>query len=211
MPPPPLTYRTRRLLLQVAMIALFGGTLAVAAWVRHAKLSPPTVTLGEPIDLRWVTDLVTAKWLRLSQSVNALEVRDPYGATPGRLVEVTVERLLFAGMTPKKYLRDNFRVGDEGAQPVTVAGHPGIRVQVSDPRPNETPAVYLYACAVLPQRRAVVVRLQILGRRPNPWDVRLLAQIAEAVQAVDDAGAGGGEAAEKPPVAKPPPATVPAE
>jgi hypothetical protein len=219
MPAPPLTSRTRRLLLQVVLVALFGGTLAAAAWVRHAKLTPAAIELSQAVDLRYVTAKLPGGWaLDAGQRGNsrvysaaALEPRDPYGARPGRYVEVTVERMpasiwaILGGITPDRYLQDNFHVAAGGGKPTTVAGQRGILVQLSEPQISEAtgvPTVHVYACAILPQQFAVTVHLQVSGRRPNPWDLRLLAQVADAIQVPAGPAAGG--------PAVPPPAADPA-
>lgn len=189
--PPPLNPRVRRLLLQVVLIGLLGGTLAVAAWVRNTRLMPPAVELSQPINLHYVTAKLPVGWATRSGSQGFLgyaavaeEAQDPYGESPGRELEVKVERLLFGGAKAEKYLEETFHASTAGATPTTVGGQPGVLVQVRDPQVGGelgVPVVHVYACAILPQRYAVTVHLQITGRRPNPWDLKLLSQVAEAI------------------------------
>lgn len=198
--PRPYTYtRTRRILLQVALLAVLGGTLGLAALVGKARVGPSGVPLEQRqlkpfvfLAPRWpsfATEPVpnSNPWLavvRRPRTLVAKEPPDKQGRSASRTLEVSFQPVM-TGTSVEHYLMHEFHVPrGSPAEPADVAGQPGTLVRVPAPQASEyynAPVYAAYACTVLDGGRAVTVRLEVPDRPPDDRDLALVKQVAESI------------------------------
>ena len=193
----PLTYTTkRRLLMQAVMIAILGGTLGLAAWVRHARVGESGVPLKLSYDLPLVSGRLpgweATEGIRTRPLpeifVQAIEASDPAGKTLGRAISVTQEPAL-SGTNPRDHLAARYGVpSTANFQPIKFAGRKGLIVQA--PKAMESTLYkgtvwHAYACIILTPGTAITVHLELPNAAPDSRDMALLRQVAQSIRLID--------------------------
>ena len=185
--------------MQMTMWAILGATVGLAALVSHEKRRMLRVELGPAMVENDLSVRLPAGWQPSAStgqgSLVVVEAKEP-AEQSGRVLTIfrqrtavllsPLEYLLQSGLLPPAYLAPRLSAAGKlvSPDPAQVAEAPGILLGYS--RRVRRPDGYLelkelYACAVLPSRQAVIVRLEGVGR-PAPADEQLVRQVAESIR-----------------------------
>lgn len=188
----------RRRMLHVVMATILAGTLGLAALVGSMNRRFSRVELIEkPVRFDDISIRLPVGWTNVDDREDArtLATAMEDGPSPQRARRLTIMcEALAAPMSPIQYLVERLGVpvkdGSEGEiaelEAVTIAGQPGAIISISSLRiGNDAPAVRVpqkdvYAAAVLPSRRAVVVHLRGIGES-DQGDEMVVRKVAGAL------------------------------
>jgi hypothetical protein len=201
MPKPSDYTPARRYMMQVVMVLLLGGTIALAAVVSRSARRANQVKLStEPVSDRGISVFPPAGWKLMPRGddprVIAIAAQNPHERQT-QAVEIFAEQLSHP-LSPLQYLVETEGLPDSGqndpdaelgADPaITMASQQGVLVMAQgmsgDPRGRMTPVSHIYACAITPSLQAIVVHLSS-PQAPEPRDLDLVRQIARSITLTD--------------------------
>lgn len=183
----------RRVVMQVTMWLIFASTLGVAALVVHEKKSVKPVSLAPATTINGVTVRMPAGWdvspgVAESPRSPILAARED-GRRGGRMIAVYRQDVPDL-IAPEEFLAryvmdaaDEFAVrlsddlpGDPGPWPIKMGSFPGLMIRkVSEMK------ISFIACAVLPSREAITVRLDSHGDAPGKDERAMVEGVAASV------------------------------
>src|SRR4051794_17394496 len=139
--PRPYTYtRSRRLLMQAVLIAVLGGTLGLAVWVRYGRVGASGVALVIPFGLPRDTPIIRGQlpdWNPVSGLkpfpsphwyVQAEEPVDPQSATLARTLTISLEPLVARTKAASHLIARHAVDPSASFQPFSFAGTRGVMV-----------------------------------------------------------------------------------
>lgn len=186
------------------MWLILGATLGLAALVNHERRRSLRVDLGPPMTFSALTVRLPESWDVVSATesdprivVRATEPPEMVGgrAREGRVVTVLRARLP-AARGPLEHLLISISQTAavhgppewaDAIEGLTIGGWPGLMVELTETEPGPQPSKRaaprktFVACAVLPSRHAVVIRLEG-GATNDLSDLEILRQIAAAIE-----------------------------
>jgi hypothetical protein len=201
--PRPYTYtRSRRLLMQAVLIAVLGGTLGLAAWVRHGRVGASGVALVIPVGLPRDAPAITGAlpdWNPVSGMkpfpfphwyVQAEEPIDPQSGPLARTLTISLEPSLTGAKAARHLIARHAVDASAPFQPLKFAGTRGVIVQPATSSSSENykdqKVWHAYACAILTDGTAVTVHLELPNGPPDEKNQALLKQVAQSLRMVSD-------------------------
>jgi hypothetical protein len=192
MPRPAPYTGTRRLISQVLMWVILAGTVALAALVDRAVNRTMTIAVSEPVTHGNMTVRLPRGWKTVpTEGTAAVVAVSEHGADEeGRTLTVFRQRIGTL-RSPFEYLAAGgiidaeVMAGKENPfQPTTVAGSPGIIAEIHYTEADDVPRKMIIACAVLPSRLAIAVRLDGVGAE-DEGDTLLVQRVASSITLSD--------------------------
>jgi hypothetical protein len=191
--------RWQRVILQAVLWLVFGGTLALAAYVSHRRTARYEAELGEPVTFGALSVRLPKGWEGEEQSARGLKalIAAEYDEEhrPMRHLWVTQEKQALIKRGPGFYLENLLNLPSTDAKPdlFNFLGSRGVLLvwrgvpQDSDVDPDmveRRPPPGLYACTVL--RDGLTVTLQLRGEGAvGPSGRRLLRTVADSIKLAD--------------------------
>jgi hypothetical protein len=185
--------RWRRYVMQAALCVVLGGTIALAALVNHQIRLKQQVTLDPPRTYSDLSVRLPANWeltVDDSGSTLILHASEPGPKPYGRKLLILRQRTS-EFISPMEYLtrleawtpRLAVSEGNHPMEPIEILGWPGVLLaRPAQAAPNGTGVQpkLVQACAVLPTREAILIRLE--GAEPlDPGDRQLVRDIAASL------------------------------
>jgi hypothetical protein len=193
--------RWQRVIMQAVLWVVFGGTLALAAFVSRKRTTSLETPLAEPVTFGALSLRLPEGWEREEKATVHVKglIAQEYDEErrPLRQLWVTQETQAVVKRGPSFYLENVLNLPDSDAkpEPFSFLGSRGVLIvwrgvprdpSVDPDMVERRPPLGLYACSVLPD--GLTVTLQVRGEGAfGPSSRQLIRRVADSMKVADSA------------------------